>query len=270
MPRKQTWPHPKGGRKHQCQFEHCCSHSSKVLKFPLSSQSLNSSLTVLFLLKERWSHRKLERNLPLTNWILLCLVLLLNQVLGSPFVLSSCLHFILKQKILWIKVFLKTIFLKWLSYPTPLQAPQMNTIITWVQLHSAEARTATTLSRAGIHLRQLNAFSFLTCDCCTERNESLLENKSFLSRDGGTNLSLLESLTHCSLLTTEKSHSSISFPNYRKPELSTHHKQYLWYQRILPNSVLTSSAAGLAVCGHADKKHLRSDRPATTIFNGIC
>lgn len=102
----------------------------------------------------------------------------------------------------------------------------MNTIITWVQLHSAEVRTATTLSRAGIHLRQLNAFSFLTCDCCSEGNESLLENKSFLSRDGGTNISLLESLTHCSLLTTEKSHSSISFPNYRKPELSTHHKQY--------------------------------------------
>lgn len=75
---------------------------------------------------------------------------------------------------------------------------------------------ATTLSRAGIHLRQLNAFRFLTCDCCTEGNESLLENKSFLSRDGGTNVSFLESLTHCSLLTTEKSHSSISFPNLQE------------------------------------------------------
>lgn len=42
MPRKQTWPHPKEGCKHQCQFKLCCSHSSEVLKYPLSSQSLNS------------------------------------------------------------------------------------------------------------------------------------------------------------------------------------------------------------------------------------
>lgn len=125
---------------------------------------------------------------------------------------------------------------------------------------------ATTLSRAGIHLRQLNAFRFLTCDCCTEGNESLLENKSFLSRDGGTNVSLLESLTHCSLLTTEKSHSSISFPNLQETT-AFYTPQTISVIPVNPAKILSLHPQ---LQGHAYKKHLRSNHPATTICNGMC